>query len=267
MMDQKGLRAMFLFSKKLQSYVVQRYWYALVAIVVIGYYLGTGSNYTYGVIFSLACYIGLIQFVAKSFEAEAVRMYAQKIGWTYFDRDIEGAQMPTAGIIFHTGENQKIYNIARGEVSGTTGTVCSLEYTIKITEKQSQTFYWTVLQLDLGAPSPHIVLDSRQDFFSGQSSTINDCEKIELEGNFQKYFKVFIQKGSSVESLTILSPDVMGKLIDYDKSYSIEIIGSTAIFILEGIVQDTMELEALFRNALAFYTTTSPKLMRMKTFG
>lgn len=65
----------------------------------------------------------------------------------------------------------------------------------------------------------------------GNLGQFTNLEKFNLEGDFGKYFDVYGPQGSSVETLSLLTPDVMAYLIDLGQRYhwSIEINNNLVI--------------------------------------
>lgn len=59
----------------------------------------------------------------------------------------------------------------------------------------------------------------------------NGLQKFTLEGDFNQYFDVYAPQGSSIETLSVLTPDVMAYLIDLGQKYhwNIEINGNLVI--------------------------------------
>ena len=233
--------------------------------ILLSIFVSASSNPLYAVTLSVFFYMALLLYSEKQYEHDAFTLFSTQNRWTYFDKDISGSGIEVKGIIFTIGEQQKISNITRKENM----VLCCLEYSTPInspnTEEEThyRTHHWTVLQASLPAPCPHIVIDSKQDFFSTQEEFIPDCEKIELEGDFHKYFQVWIQKDSGTESLTILSPDIMAQLIDYNRGYSIELVDNTAIFFVEGILHDPIKLKELCDRAALLTSKISPRISRM----
>jgi len=65
----------------------------------------------------------------------------------------------------------------------------------------------------------------------GNLGQFSQMQKFNLEGDFGKYFDVYGPQGSSVETLSLLTPDVMAYLIDLGQRYhwSIEVNGNLVI--------------------------------------
>jgi hypothetical protein len=54
-------------------------------------------------------------------------------------------------------------------------------------------------------------------------------EKLNLEGDFDKFFDVFIPKGSEVDALSVLTPDIMALMVDMGRDFNLEINGHAVI--------------------------------------
>lgn len=85
--------------------------------------------------------------------------------------------------------------------------------------------FYSVMKIKLQNKYPHIVLDSRANnpFISNIGHFFTEDSRIHLEGDFDKYFKVYA-KAPAVDTLRILSPDMMAIMIDSGHKYDIEII-------------------------------------------
>jgi len=78
---------------------------------------------------------------------------------------------------------------------------------------------------------PHLFLDSKA---NGRNYLYAGSQKVDLEGDFDKYFQLYIPKGSQADALTIFSPDVMQSLINTAKPFDIEIDGNIAAIVTRG---------------------------------
>ena len=89
-------------------------------------------------------------------------------------------------------------------------------------------------------------------------------ELIKLEGDFDKYFSLNIQKGYEVEALEIFTPDVMAELINKAKALSLEIVNGHLFIYDNGIVGTKQGLYDLYGLAQYFIEKLGPVLARMK---
>jgi hypothetical protein len=87
-------------------------------------------------------------------------------------------------------------------------------------------------------------------------------QKFTLEGDFGKYFDVYAPQGSSIETLSLLTPDVMAYLIDLGQKYhwNIEINGSLVIIEGDGnlISPDKVSILLDYAKALRQKLITKP---------
>ncbi len=81
------------------------------------------------------------------------------------------------------------------------------------------------MEIQLSNNYPHIVLDSlaNNPFISNIGHFFGSEAEIHLEGDFNKYFKVY-SKAPPTDTLRVLSPDMMVRMIDSGYKYDIEII-------------------------------------------
>lgn len=80
------------------------------------------------------------------------------------------------------------------------------------------------IQIILPKAMPHLYLDSHGDsVFVGPRRTYSNSQRLELEGNFNKYFQLFVPSNYQVLALSILTPEVLQMLISDSKRYDIEI--------------------------------------------
>lgn len=83
---------------------------------------------------------------------------------------------------------------------------------------------FTVMQVNLKNNYAHIVLDStiNNKPLGKISRFFSEDNRINLEGDFDRHFKAYA-KASAIDTLRILSPDMMQLMIDSGKEYDIEI--------------------------------------------
>ncbi len=84
--------------------------------------------------------------------------------------------------------------------------------------------------IDVALPKelPHIYLDTLKGAGRRAQFVIDPSQSIQLEGNFNKTYRVFVPKKYQVLALSLLSPDVMATVEDYASGYDIELYGSHA---------------------------------------
>jgi len=91
--------------------------------------------------------------------------------------------------------------------------------------KSQQMYFATVARVVLPEALPHIVLRAKKGS-AELGHDVADCATLQLEGGFQNYFSLQIEKGQEIDVLEILTPDIMQTLVRYSQQEDIEIAGS-----------------------------------------
>ncbi|GAA1319029.1 hypothetical protein ACFSWE_06605 [Leucobacter albus] len=81
------------------------------------------------------------------------------------------------------------------------------------------------LSMKLPRALPHLIIDARGN--GSLRSLLPGSQRLRLEGNFDRYFTVYVPQGYERDALELLTPDVMACLIDYGRSWDIEVIDDT----------------------------------------
>lgn len=84
-----------------------------------------------------------------------------------------------------------------------------------------------VVKTPIARKLPHILLDSKKSGFIKNSVLpvrFGEHYKLELEGDFNKHYNLYSSQNLQVDTLSILTPDVMAWLIDLEDKLDIEIV-------------------------------------------
>lgn len=93
--------------------------------------------------------------------------------------------------------------------------------------KSRSTHNYGFIRVALSRHLPNMVLDSRRDNFLGISSlpdSIDKSQKLELEGDFNEYFNLYVPKQYERDALYVFTPDVMQAVIQHGQFFDIEIV-------------------------------------------
>ncbi len=93
--------------------------------------------------------------------------------------------------------------------------------------KNSRTHNWGYVKVRLVRRLPHMILDARSNNFwkfSNLSDSFDRSQVLSLEGDFDKYFTLYVPKQYERDALYVFTPDVMAAMIDHGKHYDIEIV-------------------------------------------
>ena len=114
---------------------------------------------------------------------------------------------------------------------------------------------------------PHIIIDTKQNNFYKDEPPANfhPDDRWRLEGNFGEHFAVFASHKSQAETLSILTPDFMARLIDHYQSFDVEIVNNTLI-VCKGIVLDSrQDFEDMFSALDAIHRHVQKKIKTWPT--
>ena len=87
--------------------------------------------------------------------------------------------------------------------------------------------------MQLKGDYPHLYLDGKN---NGKNYQYAASQKVQLEGDFSKYFDVYMPEGSQAGSLTVFAPDMMQTVLDTGKLFDVEIHGTQAVIISNELV-------------------------------
>lgn len=109
--------------------------------------------------------------------------------------------------------------------------------------KNKTTHRWTYLAVHLDRHLPQIVLDSRENNFltSNLPVKFSHTQELELEGDFNKFFRLYCPNGYETDALYLLTPDLMKKLIDKSGNFDVEIVDNWMFFYSTGFLDLSVE--------------------------
>lgn len=146
------------------------------------------------------------------------RDFALANGWQVQPSAEAAAYVPPS--LASTGHSTKSSDVISGFINQLPFKLFNYQYTIG-EGRDSQTFVETVFLIEMkDANLPELFLRAHKGLQNNPRKGLN--EKLNLEGDFNSYFKVFSVPGQEVDDLVILTPDVMQFLIS-NSDYCVEI--------------------------------------------
>ncbi|MFB6611654.1 hypothetical protein ACFCVO_15105 [Agromyces sp. NPDC056379] len=96
--------------------------------------------------------------------------------------------------------------------------------------------YWRYVAVRLDGPLPHMVLEPQGRTTGGRAFPVDfDADQhLSLEGDFDRYFHVFVPKQYERDALYVFTPDLMAAMIDEAPGMHIEIVDDWVIFSSNG---------------------------------
>jgi hypothetical protein len=202
------------------------------------------------VAFGAAIFIAVIIHRLSRQKMLAWREFAKANGWMVLEpikvssaeKDI--LQIPAA--IAEWVGGQKSTEVVTGAVGGNDFSIYS--YMPK-TGSDRPVAPFTVFSMPLNYELPRILIISKKVTSEGISKE-GLKENLKLEGDFNNYFSVHIAKGTGVNALTILTPDVMQQLTKEAPEYIIDISNKKLNVLSIGDNRNTKDLPILFKVSL-----------------
>lgn len=93
--------------------------------------------------------------------------------------------------------------------------------------KNRSEHHWGYVRVKLVRKLPHMLLDAKSNNILGKLSNLPESfgrQTLSLEGDFDKYFTLYVPEGYQRDALYALTPDVMAALVDAGKEFDIEIV-------------------------------------------
>lgn len=182
--------------------------------------------------------------------AVKVRRFAAENGLT-FVRQTDGVLYP--GVIFDVGSDRLLNDGFRMDVGvGRTLEIANYRYVVG-SGKNRRDVWYGYIRIDLTRRLPHLVLDGKSNNFLGSNlpAAFARSQRLQLEGDFNRYFDLYVPAGYERDALYIMTPDIMALLIDDTKKYDLEIVGNQLfIYGADGFALDKKEeLERLLNLA------------------
>jgi len=201
----------------LTAYIISKFIFALIIVVIA--VASSIVNPLLGIII-----LGTSLLVAKSlYEKSLFKAFAVS---NNFDFQSNGIVPPQTGHLFFIGNSNKIYDVISGTYANRNFLLFLYTYDIGY-GRNRQSYHRVVLTVSYGVNLPtfilrrtktHALINDEGDKIKANGYT----EKLNLEGDFNKNFDVFIPQNSEQDVLTILTPDIMQLLLPLNK-YELEL--------------------------------------------
>lgn len=136
------------------------------------------------------------------------------------------------GNLFKIGHSQQVKNVIIGVYNNLPIKIFNYNFSTG-SGKQRRDFRYTIFEIETKSEIPNMIL-MKNDFFAftDLNALTSGKEKLNLEGDFNKYFKLYIVKDFQIEALQIFTPDIMAELIDKFKNVDMNIeINSNKIYL------------------------------------
>jgi len=201
-------------------------------------------------------------YVRKKVKHAFMQQFAMLNSYEYRERGaIEEVEAP----YLQMGHSRYIEDIVSGVYKGCPIKFLNFYCTIG-QGKSQQHISFTVCEIHYKTSLPRIFLDAHHHNFLTQDifASFKNEEVLSLEGDFNKYFTLYVPKGYEIETLQIFAPDIMAKLIDKSKLFSLEFIGDHLYIYSSRPIETKDSLYALYELVRILIVELAPVLERLK---
>lgn len=171
-----------------------------------------------------------------------MQQFASRNGFQF---EADGESKHRMGKLFAHKHVNDTTNVVRGSYLDHPFELFNYHY--KVGDGKHATHYnATVLQYTFAGLVPQFSLTERGDGLSVIHRLALGQRVLELEGDFHKYFVVYVKELHEIEMLEVLTPEIMAFLIDHGCKLSFEFVGRNLFIYQDHVIGKREELEAFF---------------------
>lgn len=200
-----------------------------------------------GFLFAVAAYSWLFNRVEK-LKNSIWKSFALQNNWQVTDGKMASFDFVPPGLATQ-GHSRKIGDVVHAEFNGHKSDLLTYEFKTG-SGKSEQTHNFTVACVSISKPFPHLILDSHKNNIAAKMSS--GMTKVELEGDFPKFFRLYYEIGAQIDALSVITPDIMQTLIDSNQPQDIEIFNDRIYFFVEDDHRSVTRLKALLNSVDKF---------------
>lgn len=168
------------------------------------------------------------------------------------------------GSLFDQGHSKSTTRVLSGMLSGLP--FRCFEYCYETgSGKNRRTYDAMVMEITLPRVLPQFVIDSQLE--DVMPVAFDKSQKIELEGDFHKYFDLYAPDTYGVSALTILAPDAMEVLMHHAALCDIEVVQNKLFFYWPTPAKTKIQYEEIFTTTQATIAKLGKKLTQDNIFG
>ena len=248
--------------KSLLAYTRRKHKKALVALAVINILLLGLIAYTqHPFFFNAIVILDLVAavFVYQKLKKLFMEQFARNNGYTYTDRgDLSTLNAP----YLEFGHSRKMSHVVSGTYEKLP--IRLFEYSTTIGHgKNKRVFNFSVFETTYKAKLKHIFLHRRKGILMSHRGGINFKKvgrPLKLEGNFNKYFTLYVPEDYEIEALQIFTPEIMVKLIDHAHKWNFEFNDNRLYIYADRVITKRKDLYAMYNFTKTLVEKLAPRL-------
>lgn len=222
---------------------IQQSWQLVVTIVIC---LGLGYFFDYEKIGQLVIYVPLAHaawlwgYYYRKYHAEFMHNFAIANNLAY---QAEGQTAGRYGKLFIHPREGRLFNIVAGTILGLPAELFNYEYKSG-TGKYSVTHSITGLQITFKGLVPQFSVIEKRETIDSILRPRPGQYAHDLEGDFFKYYKLYVTDNQEIEILEILTPEIMAFMIDKSKHFSFEFVENQLFIYQNHYIANSKDLTA-----------------------
>lgn len=206
------------------------------------------TTFQYGSFVLIAAAV-IAQIRQERRKATRLELFARSNGFGY---QLSSTSINGNGTIFSHGHSRRLRNIFSGELENMAFRYYDYRY-VTGHGKYSHTFELSVMEFTIPHQLPHFVIDSLVEPQNYGSSVLpiqfSQNQRINLEGEFSRYFSLYAPDRQAVSALTLLAPDAMAVLMQHGAACDIEIVGDKVYLYWADTAADPNSMQEKFTTA------------------
>lgn len=226
----------------------------------------------WGVVLVITCLIAGAIFYTKAKKAvnRHQAIYREFANTNNFLYTVENKDIHENGTLYLHGYNHIERDVLEGTLCGLPMKLSDYHYETG-GGKSHANYDIRVMKLELPRKLPHMVIDCLVENGENSQSTLpirfDKSQKIDLEGDFYKYFALYAPDTYGISALTIIAPDAMDTLLRIKALCDIEIIDNSIYFYWPDTKGDPESYKSAFQTVESVMKEIGTKLIEDDIFA
>ncbi len=235
-----------------QLLIIEKHWFLAILAILIAvgccWFAWYVNNYQFAIAGFVFVLLGL-GLVGNKARAEFMEQIASALGYQYIGST---AVSSVSANLFKVGHSQSISNAMQGTHGGFPLRIYDFQTKIGY-GKNEQTFPYTVFEITYPYDLPPFLMLAHEGLFGGIGGgdpTLPQGTFLKLEGDFNKYFTVSVEKNFEMEALEILTPDVMNDFVQKSRGINFELSDHRLYIFQHGTMSKKEPMSRMYDTAI-----------------
>ena len=245
---------------------IKKYYFVLIIlpaiVLLVAIWLTIVTLIPHILIFTLFGLLAVYGYQWQKLMGSFLEKFASETGYSY--EDTAGTDS-VSGVIFDFGSNQNLSKIVTGKYFNQDTRLFIFNTTVG-SGKSRHVERFSVLEISFDTMLPNILLDNHLNNISAWYTigTRQNETKLSLEGDFQKYFTLYVAKQYEVEALQIFTPEIMQMFINEAKNMGVEMYKNKVYLYYPGEISKKEQLVSVYTLAKEIILRLGPTFITMK---